>query len=135
MFSFILEHIGCLYVTFFMMVGNFMCLFSFLGMIISPFAFIPILYAIWYWYDRKNPFLGGRLIKFIRNLPVWRHLANYFPIKLHKTTDLDPSKNYIFAFHPHVSNQTLYFCISIDFFAGFHGVWRCCQLLLQWNRF
>ena len=119
MISFVLEHIGCLYITFFMMVGNFMCLFSFIGMIFSPFVVIPILYAVWYWYDRKTPFLGGRRIKFIRNLAVWRHLANYFPIKLHKTTDLDPSKNYIFAFHPHVSRLLALILLSLSFEINF----------------
>ncbi|GFH06374.1 uncharacterized protein HaLaN_00994, partial [Haematococcus lacustris] len=37
----------------------------------------------------------------IRSLKFWRHLAGYFPAKLHKTADLDPSGNYIFAAHPH----------------------------------
>nr|QNL10704.1 acyl-CoA: diacylglycerol acyltransferase 2A [Haematococcus lacustris]QNL10740.1 acyl-CoA: diacylglycerol acyltransferase 2-3 [Haematococcus lacustris] len=37
----------------------------------------------------------------IRSFKFWRHLADYFPAKLHKTADLDPSGNYIFAAHPH----------------------------------
>lgn len=32
---------------------------------------------------------------------MWKHFRDYFPIKLHKTADLDPKHNYIFAYHPH----------------------------------
>lgn len=32
---------------------------------------------------------------------MWTHLANYFPIKLIKTVDLPPDRNYLFACHPH----------------------------------
>lgn len=36
-----------------------------------------------------------------RNLRIWRHFCNYFPIKLIKTTELDPSQNYMFCSVPH----------------------------------
>ncbi|XP_072033302.1 2-acylglycerol O-acyltransferase 2-A-like [Amphiura filiformis] len=36
-------------------------------------------------------------------------MANYFPIRLHKTVDLDPHQNYVFGFHPH----GLYVCGGI----------------------
>ena len=32
---------------------------------------------------------------------VWRDLAEYFPVRLHKTADLDPQGTYVFGFHPH----------------------------------
>ena len=32
---------------------------------------------------------------------IHTHFANYFPIKLHKTAELDPNKNYLFGYHPH----------------------------------
>jgi len=32
---------------------------------------------------------------------VWRDLAEYFPVQLHKTADLDPAGTYVFGFHPH----------------------------------
>lgn len=36
------------------------------------------------------------------NLPSYRWLAAYFPIRLHKTVDLDASKQpYLFLYHPH----------------------------------
>jgi 2-acylglycerol O-acyltransferase 2 len=39
--------------------------------------------------------------EFLRNLPIWTLYAEYFPIRLHRTVELDPRNNYIFAYHPH----------------------------------
>ncbi|KAH9643243.1 hypothetical protein HF086_012905 [Spodoptera exigua] len=39
--------------------------------------------------------------EWVRSWIWWRYLADYFPIKLVKTVDLDPSKNYMFACFPH----------------------------------
>lgn len=36
-----------------------------------------------------------------RWLPVWNYAASFYPAKLHRTEELDPDKNYIFAAHPH----------------------------------
>ncbi|XP_070495421.1 2-acylglycerol O-acyltransferase 1-like [Chironomus tepperi] len=36
-----------------------------------------------------------------RSLTIWKHFAAYYPIKLIKTVDLPPDKNYLFACHPH----------------------------------
>jgi len=38
---------------------------------------------------------------FIRKLSVWNYYRDYFPIKLVKTADLDPSRNYLLGYHPH----------------------------------
>ena len=38
---------------------------------------------------------------FLRDLPIWNYFAGYFPIKLVKTADLPPDRNYIFGCHPH----------------------------------
>ena len=134
----ILEHLGCSYITVVMTTMCFLMAFLFVGLLFTPFAFIPLFYGVWYWYDRKTPFLQGRHSKFIRTFPLWQHLANYFPIKLHKTANLDPSKNYIFTYHPHV--KLLPFCISstkllINFPVGSLCIWRSHQFLLQWNWF
>ncbi|CAG2173255.1 unnamed protein product, partial [Oppiella nova] len=43
----------------------------------------------------------GRSWKWYRRLSIFRHFASYFPLKLVKTHDLNPDKNYIFACHPH----------------------------------
>ncbi|CAG2172363.1 unnamed protein product [Oppiella nova] len=44
---------------------------------------------------------GGRISHWVRNMSIWRHYANYFPVKLVKTEDLDPERNYMFVCHPH----------------------------------
>ena len=44
---------------------------------------------------------GGRINYWGRRWRIWKHFANYFPLKLVKTADLDPNKNYIFGCHPH----------------------------------
>ncbi|KAK4218763.1 diacylglycerol acyltransferase-domain-containing protein [Rhypophila decipiens] len=36
-----------------------------------------------------------------RRLNAWKHFADYFPAKLHKTHDLPPTRKYIFGYHPH----------------------------------
>ncbi|RWR98368.1 hypothetical protein B4U79_03295, partial [Dinothrombium tinctorium] len=43
----------------------------------------------------------GRLWPAFRRFFLWRYYAEYFPIKLHKTADLNPNKNYIIGYHPH----------------------------------
>jgi len=51
--------------------------------------------------DTKAPSNGSRFLPWTRRLPFWNTLADYFPVRLHKTTDLDPSGNYLFGYHPH----------------------------------
>ncbi|CAG2115352.1 unnamed protein product, partial [Medioppia subpectinata] len=43
----------------------------------------------------------GRGSQWFRTLCVWHYFADYFPLKLLKTHDLDPGKNYLFIVHPH----------------------------------
>ncbi|XP_041379717.1 2-acylglycerol O-acyltransferase 2-like [Gigantopelta aegis] len=85
---------------------SFMCfgfgfLFFFIYLLFTRFYYIPLLYLAWYIYDHKTSARGGRRILWARNWKIWKHYCNYFPLKLHKTVDLDPAKNYIFACHPH----------------------------------
>lgn len=58
-------------------------------------------YLVFYFLDWYTPVTGGRKIEWIRSWSMWRHMSNYFPTTLHKTVDLDPSRNYIFGIHPH----------------------------------
>ena len=51
--------------------------------------------------DTKAPSNGSRFLPWTRRLPFWNTLADYFPVRLHKTCDLDPSGNYLFGYHPH----------------------------------
>lgn len=40
-------------------------------------------------------------VQWVRNWGWWNYFRDYFPIKLVKTADLEPSKNYLFACYPH----------------------------------
>ena len=49
-----------------------------------------------------------------RNHSLWKHFANFFPVKLVKTAELDPDKgNYLLGSHPHgiiCAGATASFC-------------------------
>lgn len=59
------------------------------------------IYIIWMISDWKTPERGGRRSLWMSKWTMWKHFRDYFPIQLHKTADLDPKHNYIFAYHPH----------------------------------
>lgn len=44
------------------------------------------------------PDSGGRKSMFLRRLSMWKYMADFFPMKLVKTVDLDPSLNYVFGY-------------------------------------
>lgn len=50
---------------------------------------------------RGQRLLSQSLVEWLRGFPCFRGVAAYFPVNLHKTTDLDPSHAYIFLYHPH----------------------------------
>ncbi|KAI6176514.1 Acyltransferase [Aphelenchoides bicaudatus] len=62
---------------------------------------LMIFYAIWYVYDFKTPARGSRNWAFLKGSRIWKHFANYFPIKIVKTADLPSDRNYILGCHPH----------------------------------
>ncbi|KAK5601036.1 hypothetical protein CRENBAI_005271 [Crenichthys baileyi] len=62
---------------------------------------LPTLYFIWLVNDWQTPERGGRVTTFVRKWKVWEQFREYFPVKLVKTADLNPNKNYIFGSHPH----------------------------------
>ncbi|KAI9360852.1 diacylglycerol acyltransferase-domain-containing protein [Zopfochytrium polystomum] len=64
---------------------------------LTPFA---LAYLIFIAFDTA-PETGGRKIGLVRRLPLWTWFRDFFPMSLVKTTDLDPSANYIFLYHPH----------------------------------
>lgn len=45
--------------------------------------------------------IRGQGSAWVRSWSWWKHFANYFPVKLIKTTELPPNKNYLFACFPH----------------------------------
>eukprot|EP01125_Pyxidicula_operculata_P000571 TRINITY_DN10579_c0_g1_i1.p1 TRINITY_DN10579_c0_g1~~TRINITY_DN10579_c0_g1_i1.p1 ORF type:complete len:336 (+),score=26.67 TRINITY_DN10579_c0_g1_i1:24-1031(+) len=74
--------------------------FFFVLFVVFPFPII--LYIIWYMRYDKAPTNGvGRRKEVLRNAFFWKYFKDYFPLQLIKTADLDPSKTYIFGYHPH----------------------------------
>ncbi|EDO38372.1 predicted protein [Nematostella vectensis] len=73
-----------------------------IGLLYTSLYPIALLYLAWaYLFDYGTPSHGGRRSKFMRGLRVWKYFRDYFPIQLVKTTELDPSKHYVFGYHPH----------------------------------
>ena len=67
---------------------------------------------------------------------IWRYLRDYFPVSLVKEAELDPSKNYVFGYHPHgIISVGLWvnFCTEANDFSGkFPGI-RLHPLTLSGN--
>ncbi|CAG8666247.1 168_t:CDS:2 [Ambispora gerdemannii] len=76
-------------------------LFVFFLACTSPFMWpFIVAYLLFVLFDIA-PENGGRRVEFMRRLSFWKWYAEYFPIKLIKQADLDPTKNYVFGYHPH----------------------------------
>ncbi|XP_051919872.1 2-acylglycerol O-acyltransferase 2-B isoform X2 [Hippocampus zosterae] len=98
------------------------CLAAFILLSFSTWWMAALLYAGWLWLDWDTPNRGGRRCQWLRRWGVWEHFRDYFPIKLVKTVDLDPGKNYIFGFHPHGVLATGAFCNFCTESTGFTGL-------------
>ena len=59
------------------------------------------LYMAFYALDFNRAIRGGRRCNVMRYLNVWKLFQGYFPIRLIKTTELDPRQKYIIGYHPH----------------------------------
>ncbi|KAL3895480.1 MAG: hypothetical protein SGCHY_004675, partial [Lobulomycetales sp.] len=74
---------------------------SFLLLLLSPsFYTVALAYIVFLLIDTA-PETGGRQFHWLRRLPNWKWMSNFFPMRLVKTCDLDPKGNYMFAYHPH----------------------------------
>ncbi|TSL34516.1 Diacylglycerol O-acyltransferase 2 [Bagarius yarrelli] len=102
------------------------CLVLMLYLMFTPLWPIPTLYFTWQFFDWDTPERGGRKTHFVRRWPVWRHFKDYFPVKLVKTAELSPSKNYILGCHPHgIMSMGAFSCFSTEaggFAHAFPGV-------------
>ncbi|KAK9302953.1 hypothetical protein QLX08_005219 [Tetragonisca angustula] len=66
--------------------------------------YLMLLYLFWIYYDNHLYNVGGKRAKlkqWFRTCALNRYYCRYFPIKLVKTTDLDPNKLYLFCNFPH----------------------------------
>jgi len=100
--------------------------------------FLPwiIAYLLFVLFDIA-PENGGRRFEFARRASFWKWYSEYFPIKLIKQADLDPSKNYVFGYHPHgvisVGAWTNFVTEANDFSKLFPGI--TCRLLTLTSNF
>nr|CDJ95164.1 Diacylglycerol acyltransferase domain containing protein [Haemonchus contortus] len=67
----------------------------------TRFWWAMILYFAWTYYDFDKPRRGSRCWSWYKNHAIWTHFADYFPIRIVKTADLPPDRNYIIGSHPH----------------------------------
>ncbi|KAF9195323.1 diacylglycerol O-acyltransferase 1 [Haplosporangium sp. Z 767] len=95
-----------------------------------------IIYLLWILMFDRAPERGGRRSKWCRNWIGWPYFAQYFPMTLIKEGDLDPSKNYIFGYHPHGIISLGAFCTfgteGLNFSKRFPGI-QTSLLTLQSN--
>lgn len=74
----------------------------FVAALFTPLCVVVVVYgAYWFMFDYDISSRGGRRFEFMRQLPIWKYYCEYFPITLHKTKELDPSKKYLMGYHPH----------------------------------
>lgn len=59
------------------------------------------MYLVWYVADRGTAERGGRRWNWVRRWRLWRDYADFFPVKLVKEAELDPTHNYVIGSHPH----------------------------------
>ncbi|XP_062993436.1 2-acylglycerol O-acyltransferase 3 [Elgaria multicarinata webbii] len=62
---------------------------------------ITVLYFAWWISDWHTPDRGGRRCDWMRRWRIWELHRDYFPIKLVKTAELPPTRNYVLGSHPH----------------------------------
>uniref|UniRef100_A0A8C0S9H8 Acyltransferase n=3 Tax=Canis lupus TaxID=9612 RepID=A0A8C0S9H8_CANLF len=88
------------YVFTFLFMGLFFSLLV-LFLLFTSFWSISVLYLVWLFLDWDTPNQGGRCFECNRSCTIWKHLKDYFPIKLVKTAELPPDRNYVVGCHPH----------------------------------
>lgn len=76
---------------------------------------LPTLYFLWLVKDWRTPERGGRRSTSMRKWRVWEHFRDFFPIKLVKTAELSPNKNYVLGCHPHgIMSAGAFSCFSTE---------------------
>lgn len=67
----------------------------------TRYSILAILYIMWIWYDRDISIKGGRRSEWARRWIWWEYFRDYFPLRLEKTVDLDPTNTYMLCVFPH----------------------------------
>jgi len=106
------------------------CLAISICLLTTRFWWISVGYFVWYFIDQYREAVGktrqNLFGKWIRNWQLWAFMRDYFPITLVKTSDLDPSRNYILGYHPHgvmtVGACAAFATNALDFKGHFPGI-------------
>ncbi|XP_054432158.1 2-acylglycerol O-acyltransferase 2 [Pteronotus mesoamericanus] len=121
----------------FLVLGQ-LCIAVFIGLLFTRFWLFSVLYATWWYLDRDKPSKGGRRFQALRRCVTWKYMRDYFPVSLVKTAELDPSRNYIAAIHPHgvlATGSFLNMCTeSTGFSKLFPGICPHLMMLNLWFR-
>ncbi|KAL2427339.1 Diacylglycerol O-acyltransferase 2A [Exophiala dermatitidis] len=65
-----------------------------------PLLIPYLIYTLLISEDATNGTLSRRSER-LRRSKVWSAFASYFPARLHRTVELEPTRKYIFGYHPH----------------------------------
>ncbi|KAI8912685.1 diacylglycerol acyltransferase [Gorgonomyces haynaldii] len=71
-----------------------------IAFLVRYYTLLMVGYGLWIFLD-QTPVKGGRKWEWVRQWTWWKYMRDFFPVSLVKTHDLDPSKKYLFGYHPH----------------------------------
>ncbi|XP_066993214.2 2-acylglycerol O-acyltransferase 2-A isoform X2 [Anabrus simplex] len=102
--------------------GNVYCTIITLYLLLfTRLRWLMVAYLMWIWIDRNTCNRGSRRSHWVRNWKWWHYFRDFFPLRLVKTVDLDPNRNYLFAVYPHgVLSSGAYGSFATDV-TGFHA--------------
>jgi len=117
------------FISMFLFYGLLSFLLTYYLIAYTRFWWVGVLYLVWYVIDQPKVHKGGRrhllavgkYIGFfaVRKWKIWNYFRDYFPIQMIKTCDLDPTKCYIFGYHPHGLVSIGAFCSFVTDAGGF----------------
>ncbi|XP_013184618.2 2-acylglycerol O-acyltransferase 2-A [Amyelois transitella] len=81
--------------------GVMFSIYFFIKLLYSSYWYLAIAYSVWMLFDINTAQKGGRPCDWVRNWTWWKYQCDYFPTKMIKTAELDPSKNYLLGCIPH----------------------------------